>query len=154
MEKGQKTPANIPQLCHLIYPSDFCVWEGAVSLNFFLIFLEKDDWTTASRPKQSCAADICLFLVQLAPPSLHYCVAHGLRFWWAQWNHWAPEMTAMFSITCWIKERLLCLGVLLQHFVSFNVRPQGLIREKQMAHAFLLSFYLFSRGWFPFHPPP
>lgn len=60
---------------------------------------EKDEWGTASRPKQSCAADVCLFLEQHAPASLHCCAAQRLKFWCAEWIHWALEMTATFSIS-------------------------------------------------------
>lgn len=152
MENGQKKKKAL--LIHLssailyITVTSVCEKQHFHWISSWSVLREKDDWGTATRPKQSCGADVCLFLEQPAPASLRYCVGHRLKFWWAEWIHWALEMTATFSITCWIKERLLCLGVLLQHFVSLNVRPQGLIREKQMAHAFVLSFYLFSRGWF------
>lgn len=153
-KKKKKSPANTPQLCHPIYHSDFCLWE-AFSLNFSLIFFKRERWV---RHCQQTKAELCCWCLPLPwaactsfPPLLCCTKAEILV---CRVNPLSPGNDSNVFHQCWIKERLLCLGVLLQHFVSLNVRPQGLIREKLMAHAFLLSFYLFSRGWFPFSHPP
>lgn len=117
-KEKKKRPANTQKLCHPTYHSGFCLWEVACFLNLFLIFLKRKRWLyhIANRPKQNCAADTCPFFVQRATAFLHYYIVYiasaGWNFGEQNESTRALEMTAMFSITCWIKKRLLCFGVL------------------------------------------
>jgi len=89
-EKKNQSTANTQKLCHPISHSGFCLSEVACFLNLLLIFLKRERWLNriANRPKQNCAADMCLFFVQRATALPRYYIVHRALAGWnfGKWN--------------------------------------------------------------------